>query len=64
MGRHLRDTRRAGRAWGVALPRVFVTLLALGLAVVVPRAPWSAAPKAEAQRAAITREGQLGAPTI
>jgi len=45
----------------VALPRVFViTLLALGLAVVVPRAPWSAAPRAEAPGPAITREGQLG----
>jgi pimeloyl-ACP methyl ester carboxylesterase len=61
MGRRLSDTRRAGRTGGVALPRVFViTLLALGLAVVVPRAPWSAAPRAEAPRPAITREGQLG----
>ena len=61
MGRRLRGKRRAGRACAVVLPRVFViTLLALGLAVVVPRAPWSAAPRAEAPRPAITREGQLG----
>jgi pimeloyl-ACP methyl ester carboxylesterase len=38
----------------------FIVLLALGLALVVPRAPWSAAPRAEAPRAAISRSGVLG----
>jgi pimeloyl-ACP methyl ester carboxylesterase len=37
-----------------------VALLALGLALVVPRAPWSDAPRAEPQRAAISRSGVLG----
>jgi pimeloyl-ACP methyl ester carboxylesterase len=36
-----------------------VALLALALALVVPRAPWSDAPPAEAQRPAISRSGVL-----
>ncbi len=40
--------------------RVLVTLLALGLALVVLRAPWSEAPRAQPQRAAISRSGVLG----
>jgi len=35
-------------------------LLALALALLVPRAPWSAAARAEMQRAAISRSGVLG----
>ena len=37
-----------------------IALLALGFALVVPRAPWSDAPRAEPQRAAISRSGELG----
>jgi len=40
--------------------RALVVLLALGLAVVGPRAPWSEAPRAQPQRAAISRSGVLG----
>lgn len=40
--------------------RTFVILIALGLALGVPRAPWYDAPRAEAQRAAIDRSGRLG----
>src|SRR6266498_3939593 len=40
--------------------RALVTLLALGLALVVPRVPWSVAPWAQPQRAAISRSGVLG----
>ena len=40
--------------------RMLVTLLALGLALVVLRAPWSEAPRAQPQRAAISRSGVLG----
>jgi pimeloyl-ACP methyl ester carboxylesterase len=40
--------------------RALVALLALGLALVVPRAPWSDAPRAEPQRAAISRSGVVG----
>ena len=40
--------------------RAFVALLVLGLALIGPRGPWSDAPDAEAQRAAIKRSGVLG----
>jgi hypothetical protein len=40
--------------------RTLIALLALGLAVVVPRGPWSGAPRAETQRPAISRSGVLG----
>jgi pimeloyl-ACP methyl ester carboxylesterase len=40
--------------------RALVALVVLGLALVVSRAPWSDAPRAEAQRAAISRSGVLG----
>jgi hypothetical protein len=40
--------------------RILVAVLALGLALVGPRAPWSDAPRAEPQRAAISRSGVLG----
>ena len=40
--------------------RALVALLALSLALVVPRAPWSDTSRAEAQRAAISRNGVLG----
>src|SRR5437667_7797026 len=40
--------------------RALVALLALGLALVVPRAPWSEAPRAQPQRTAISRSGVLG----
>src|SRR5438128_6453789 len=40
--------------------RALVALLALGLALVVLRAPWSEAPRAQPQRAAISRSGVLG----
>ena len=39
--------------------RVLAALLALGLALVVPHASWRDAPRAEAQRAAISRSGVL-----
>ena len=38
---------------------MLAALLALGVALVVPHAPWSNAPPAEAQRAAISRSGVL-----
>ena len=44
----------------MTLRRFFVALLALGLVLVVPRAPWSSAPRGETQRAAISRSGVLG----
>ena len=40
--------------------RALVALLALGLAVVVLRAPWSDGPRAEPERPAISRRGVLG----
>jgi len=40
--------------------RALVALLALALALVVPHTPWSDAPRAEPQRAAISRSGELG----
>ena len=40
--------------------RALVALLALGLAVVVLRAPWSDGPRAEPERVAISRRGVLG----
>jgi pimeloyl-ACP methyl ester carboxylesterase len=40
--------------------RALIAVLALGLSLVVPRAPWSEAPRAEQQRAAINRSGILG----
>jgi dienelactone hydrolase len=40
--------------------RALIALLAVGLALVVPRAPWSPAPRAEPPRAAISRSGVLG----
>ena len=40
--------------------RALIALLAMGLALVVPRVPWSAAPRAEPPRAAISRSGVLG----
>ncbi|HKB25238.1 MAG TPA: hypothetical protein VKG64_09315 [Methylomirabilota bacterium] len=40
--------------------RALIALLAVGLALVVLRAPWSAAPRAEPPRAAISRSGALG----
>jgi dienelactone hydrolase len=40
--------------------RALVALLVLGLTLVVPRAPWSDAPRAQAPRAAIDRSGVLG----
>ena len=40
--------------------RALVALFALGLALAVPRAPWSASPRAEPPRAAISRSGVLG----
>ncbi len=45
---------------GVSPRRAFVALLALGLALVVARAPWPGAPRAESDRAAISRSGVLG----
>ncbi|HMH50785.1 MAG TPA: hypothetical protein VK548_11175, partial [Candidatus Acidoferrum sp.] len=44
------------RAWR---RRALVALFVLALALVVPRAPWSDAPSAAAQRAAISRRGVL-----
>jgi len=40
--------------------RALVALIALSLAPVVTRAPWSSAPRAESDRAAISRSGVLG----
>ncbi len=40
--------------------REFAALIVLGSALVVPRAPWSSAPRAESDRAAISRSGVLG----
>ena len=40
--------------------RTLVVLLVLGLALIGPRAPWSDAPQAQSQRAAISRSGVLG----
>ena len=40
--------------------RPYVALLVLGLALIGVRVPWSTAPDAEAQRAAISRRGELG----
>src|SRR5436309_3785345 len=40
--------------------RALVALIALSLALVVTRAPWSSAPRAESDRAAISRSGVLG----
>jgi len=39
--------------------RVVVALLALGLALLVPRVPWSEAPRAQPARAAVSRSGVL-----
>src|SRR5262249_34372578 len=44
----------------VSAPRALVTLLALGLAYALAQAPWSAALRAEPNRAAISRSGVLG----
>ena len=44
----------------MSLRRALVALLALGLALVVLRAPWFDPPRAESQRAAISRKGVLG----
>jgi len=60
MERRSKETRRAGAGLGIARPGWLIILLALGLAAGMLRGPWSAVPRAEAQRAAITREGQLG----
>jgi pimeloyl-ACP methyl ester carboxylesterase len=49
-----------GRSHAVSARRAFVALLALSLALVVMRAPWSSAPRAEGDRAAISRSGVLG----
>ena len=40
--------------------RALVVLLVLGLALVAPHAPWSGLPRAESDRAAISRSGVLG----
>jgi dienelactone hydrolase len=48
------------KSLSVSPRRALVALLALVLALVVPRAPWSDAPRAEPQRAAISRSGVLG----
>ncbi len=40
--------------------RVLAALMALGLALIAPRVPWSGAPRAESDRAAISRSGVLG----
>ena len=40
--------------------RALVVLLVLGLALVAPHAPWSGSPRAESDRAAISRSGVLG----
>ena len=45
---------------GVSPRRVVGALLALGLALLVPHAPWFNAPRAESDRAAISRSGVLG----
>jgi len=45
---------------GASSRRALVALLALGLALVVLRGPWSDGPRAESQRAAISRSGALG----
>ena len=42
------------------MPRALVALLALALAVVVPRAPWAAAAGPDIPRAPIVRTGELG----
>ena len=44
---------------GVSRRRALFALLAVGLALVMPRAPWSGAPRAEPQRTAISRSGVL-----
>jgi pimeloyl-ACP methyl ester carboxylesterase len=41
-------------------PRVLAALLALSLALMVPRVPWSESPRAETERPAISRGGVLG----
>jgi pimeloyl-ACP methyl ester carboxylesterase len=41
-------------------PRTLVALIALGFTLVVSGAPWSGAPPAEAQRPAVSRNGELG----
>jgi alpha-beta hydrolase superfamily lysophospholipase len=45
---------------GASPRRVVVALLALGLTLLVPRAPWFSAPRAESDRAAVSRSGVLG----
>src|SRR5215472_18841916 len=40
--------------------RAFLALVALGVTLVVLRAPWPGAPRAEPDRAAISRSGVLG----
>jgi pimeloyl-ACP methyl ester carboxylesterase len=52
--------RMLGKGSGMSRRRVLAALLALGLALVVPRAPWSDAPRAESQRPPISRKGVLG----
>jgi hypothetical protein len=51
------DTTMNPRALG---HRALVVLLVLGLALVAPHAPWSGSPRAESDRAAISRSGVLG----
>jgi dienelactone hydrolase len=47
--------------WIIDPPRrVLAVLLVLGLVLVAPRAPWSEAPHAQAERPAINRSGVLG----
>ena len=42
------------------VPRLLAALVVLGLTLVALSAPWSSAPRADAQRAAISRTGTLG----
>jgi pimeloyl-ACP methyl ester carboxylesterase len=60
MSRRVRDGRRAGRVRGLTRPGALAVLLVLVLAALAPRVPWWGAPPAEAQRAALSRSGELG----
>jgi dienelactone hydrolase len=52
--------RERGKSFGVSPRRALVALLTLCLVVVASPAPWPRAPRAESDRAAISRSGVLG----
>ena len=52
--------RERGKSFGVSPGRAVVALLTVCVVVVASPAPWPRAPRAESERAAISRSGVLG----